>query len=88
MEHFERLTALCFCGQATIATLSRPGLWMAQGIILVLLSFGGLYALSPLHYRPPQPIYFLCLLLFMMFWCGWLTLVLSLVYYLFLKGSA
>jgi hypothetical protein len=57
--------------------VGRPGLCAAGSAKLVLLTLGGLYALAPLDYEPPQPKFFLCLVLLSLFWIGWVALTVS-----------
>jgi hypothetical protein len=59
------------------ARTSRPVLWIAGSAIPVLLAVGGLCALGPLNNEPPQPGFFLCFFLFVLFWIGGVTLLVS-----------
>jgi hypothetical protein len=65
--------------------LSRPVLWIAGSAGLGFSAFGGLCALAPLDYTPPQLKFFLSLFLFILFWIGWLTLAASLICWIISK---
>ncbi len=57
--------------------MSRPILWIAGSAVLVLLTLGGLYALAPVDYEAPQPKFFLCFFLLLLFWIGLVSLIVS-----------
>lgn len=55
---------------------------MMRGFLLTLLALTGLYGLAPLNYQSPQPQYFACLLLLLMFWIGWMISLIALLVFL------
>jgi len=67
--------------------MSLPARWMAGGALLALFAFIGLVAIAPLHYQPPQPRFFLSLLLLLSFGIAWVTLTISFNCWLNLKLS-
>src|SRR5271166_2126660 len=50
----------CIWLKTIVSRISRPALWTAGSVILVLLTLGGLYAIVPLDYEPPKSKFFLC----------------------------
>ena len=60
-----------------VSRMSGPALWTAGSAILVLLTLGGLYTIVPLDYEPPQSTFFLSLSLILLFWIGWVALIVS-----------
>ena len=63
--------------KSIVSRISRQALWIAGSAILILLTMGGLYTIVPLDYEPPQPKFFLCFLLLLLFWIGSVALIVS-----------
>jgi hypothetical protein len=60
-----------------VSRMSGAFLWITGSAILVLLTMGGLYTIMPLDYEPPQSKFFLSLFLLLLFWIGWVALIVS-----------
>jgi hypothetical protein len=63
--------------KSVVSRISRPALWTAGSAILVLLTLGGLHTIVPLDYETPQSKFFLCFFLLLLFWIGWVVLIVS-----------
>lgn len=62
--------------------MSRPVLCMAAGAFLILPALKGLVMLVPIHCQAPQLGFFVCCLLLLFFWIGWLVFFASLNYWI------
>jgi hypothetical protein len=67
----------CIWLKSIVSRISRPALWTAGSAILVLLTLGGLYTIVSLDYEPPKSKFFLCFFLLLLFWIGWVALIVS-----------